>query len=394
MAVTNISPIATYTGNNVTTQFSFSFKINDKTDVKLFIDNVAQTYITNYTVDKTTSILTTLVAPTNGSTVRLQRDTTKERGVDYVEGGGLSANTLDGDIDKLVLMIQEHDTKSLSQDVGSNNYNVGGNWIINVNDPINAQDGATKAYADASTLLITTHTADMLNPHGVTAAQLNLGSVDNTTDVGKPISDATQSALNLKVNNNQVLTNVPIGAVFTDTLYTKASIDVMGINAALLNNLPATSFALTTHNHSGTYANSTHSHTGAYEPVIAKFTAFNKNFGNGPNDVCSGDDSRLSDMRTALAHSHVESDLTIDKYTQAEVDAQLALKQNILDKQVDQVSDVLVYKAYAITGSLTTDSTWTIAKYSKSGDVWTTTYPSADDSYSHVWDNRLSYTYS
>ena len=36
------------------------------------------------------------------------------------------------------------------------------------------------------------------NPHGVTATQVGLGNVDNTSDVNKPISTATQTALDLK----------------------------------------------------------------------------------------------------------------------------------------------------------------------------------------------------
>lgn len=41
-----------------------------------------------------------------------------------------------------------------------------------------------------------THTSDIGNPHEVTASQVGLGSADNTADRDKPISDATQSALN------------------------------------------------------------------------------------------------------------------------------------------------------------------------------------------------------
>ena len=38
------------------------------------------------------------------------------------------------------------------------------------------------------------------NPHSVTASQVGLGNVDNTSDADKPISDDTQSALDLKYN--------------------------------------------------------------------------------------------------------------------------------------------------------------------------------------------------
>lgn len=52
---------------------------------------------------------------------------------------------------------------------------------------------------------------------------LNLENVDNTSDLDKPISNATQVALDGKVDDNQVLTNVPAGAVFTDTTYENVS---------------------------------------------------------------------------------------------------------------------------------------------------------------------------
>lgn len=44
------------------------------------------------------------------------------------------------------------------------------------------------------------HTSNIENPHEVTASQVGLGNVDNTSDEDKPISTATQAALNLKQN--------------------------------------------------------------------------------------------------------------------------------------------------------------------------------------------------
>lgn len=45
------------------------------------------------------------------------------------------------------------------------------------------------------------HTSDTSNPHKVTKAQVGLGNVDNTSDINKPISTATQNALDLKQDN-------------------------------------------------------------------------------------------------------------------------------------------------------------------------------------------------
>lgn len=47
---------------------------------------------------------------------------------------------------------------------------------------------------------IVRHIADKTNPHNVTKAQLGLNRVDNTADVDKPVSAATQAALDTKVD--------------------------------------------------------------------------------------------------------------------------------------------------------------------------------------------------
>ena len=50
------------------------------------------------------------------------------------------------------------------------------------------------------TSLLAVHTVRVDNPHNVTKAQVGLSAVDNTSDVNKPVSTATQTALNLKVS--------------------------------------------------------------------------------------------------------------------------------------------------------------------------------------------------
>lgn len=47
---------------------------------------------------------------------------------------------------------------------------------------------------------LTTHISNKSNPHSVTKVQVGLGNVDNTSDANKPISTATQNALNSKFN--------------------------------------------------------------------------------------------------------------------------------------------------------------------------------------------------
>lgn len=70
------------------------------------------------------------------------------------------------------------------------------------------------------------HLDDFNNPHQVTATQVGLGNVDDTSDINKPVSIAQQTALDLKVD--KVLGKGLSTNDLTDTL-------LMNINKAITN---------------------------------------------------------------------------------------------------------------------------------------------------------------
>ena len=89
--------------------------------------------------------------------------------------------------------------------------------------PVNAQKNSliTKGEIEAKlTGVIGTHS------HTVSKGDVGLGNVDNTSDKNKPISSAAQTAINLKADktyvDNKVKTDVPAGAIFTDTTLVKS----------------------------------------------------------------------------------------------------------------------------------------------------------------------------
>lgn len=73
---------------------------------------------------------------------------------------------------------------------------------------VNGRVGAVVGLAEQSSL--TAHTSNTSNPHSVTKSQVGLGAVDNTTDLNKPVSTATQTALDTKVDK-VTTTNVLYG---------------------------------------------------------------------------------------------------------------------------------------------------------------------------------------
>ena len=68
-----------------------------------------------------------------------------------------------------------------------------------VDKPISAAT-QTALDAKASTTALDAHANSTANPHNVTKAQVGLGDADNTSDANKPVSTATQTALNAKAN--------------------------------------------------------------------------------------------------------------------------------------------------------------------------------------------------
>jgi len=65
------------------------------------------------------------------------------------------------------------------------------------------------------------------NPHGTTKSDIGLGNVDNTSDVNKPVSTATQTALNAKVDANTAIT----GATKTKITYDSKGLVTAGSDA-------------------------------------------------------------------------------------------------------------------------------------------------------------------
>lgn len=79
----------------------------------------------------------------------------------------------------------------------------------------NVEDALQEVAAD-----LDGHIADLSNPHVVTKAQVGLGNVDNTSDLNKPISTATQAALDLKYDASN-----PAGYITSTALTPYAKLD-------------------------------------------------------------------------------------------------------------------------------------------------------------------------
>jgi hypothetical protein len=115
------------------------------------------------------------------------------------------------------------------------------------------------AYDTASSWVVTNgtnvlnHLSNTANPHSVTASQVSLGNVDNTSDANKPVSTAAQTALDLKVDkvggkslidDTEISRLATMTAIFTTALktaYDTASSWIVTNGTNVLNHLSNTS---------------------------------------------------------------------------------------------------------------------------------------------------------
>ena len=81
-------------------------------------------------------------------------------------------------------------------DIGTNAGNISTNSTA-IGNNTTAIGNNTTAIGNNATA-ISNHTADVLNPHAVTKDQVGLGNVDNTDDLSKPVSNATQVIVDTK----------------------------------------------------------------------------------------------------------------------------------------------------------------------------------------------------
>ncbi len=102
----------------------------------------------------------------------------------------------------------------INSPTGITKTNVGLANVDNTSDLAKPISTATQTALDlkATTSGLTAHTANVSNPHSVTKTQVGLSNVDNTADTAKPVSTATQTALDLKVPTSYLDTDTALTA--------------------------------------------------------------------------------------------------------------------------------------------------------------------------------------
>jgi hypothetical protein len=104
-----------YTGNGVTTDFATGFKFNENGHVDVYVDDVLQTEITDYTLtgedNPAGGTVAFVTAPADQSSVVIIRDVPYIQETDYISGDPFPAETHEAALDFLTMQTQQNETK-------------------------------------------------------------------------------------------------------------------------------------------------------------------------------------------------------------------------------------------------------------------------------------------
>lgn len=162
---------------------------------------------------KVSVILDSLSTNADSLSSQLAQEISDRKAADEAVKSDVSDNTkkIATEVERSTKADTEHDTaiKNLQEEIAkkanSDNPVFTGNVVLT--DTPDASDNSNKvpttswvntAITNQAGEVLNTHIYDYNNPHKVTKEQLGLGNVDNTSDLDKPISTATQTVLNEK----------------------------------------------------------------------------------------------------------------------------------------------------------------------------------------------------
>lgn len=157
-----------YVGNGVITDFSITFGYLATAHVSVLVDNVAVSFTW-----VTPAVVRVSPAPAFGTLVKVQRTTPRTvRVVDFTDASTLNEMQLDNSALQMMYLAQEAmdlSVSSLNRDFFTN-YDAQGHRIVNLGDPVDAQDAVPKSWIEP--YVVAAQLAQSQAETAMTAAQL------------------------------------------------------------------------------------------------------------------------------------------------------------------------------------------------------------------------------
>ena len=235
-----------YTGDGSTTTYAIPFSYRSQDDITVTIGGVVTTA---FTYNGAGTEITFTSPPADQSAIQITRKTSQgTKLVDYTSGSVLTESDLDTDSDQAFFMAQEaiDDADDVIKISAVNfQWDATSKRIINVSDPTDAQDAATKTWVEtAATSQVTAATTQATNAaNSATAAATSASnastSESNAATSATNASDSATTATTQASNASTSATNAATSATNAATSETNAA--TSATNAATSETNAATS---------------------------------------------------------------------------------------------------------------------------------------------------------
>lgn len=186
-----------YTGDGNTASYSIPFSYRSTADLTVTLAGVATTA---FTLNAAGTTLTFTATPSNGTAIEIRRKTSQgSKLVDYASGSVLTENDLDTDSEQAFFMSQEaiDDANDVIKPSATNfQWDATNKRIINVTDPTDAQDVATKNYLE-NTWLSSSDKANINTLAGISGLSALASNETNINTVATNISSVNTVATNI-----------------------------------------------------------------------------------------------------------------------------------------------------------------------------------------------------
>lgn len=175
-----------YTANGSTTVFTYSFKIFKTSDLNVYVGSTLKTLTTHYTVQNAGAIgggtITFVTAPANASIITIDSNVLEQRDTDFQQAGAFFANDVNTELDRIVRMIQQVDTK-VGQSFGVTSVSDTGE-TFQIDENAATRANTLLAFDDSGNLTTTSALTGPTGPAGPTGATGAKGDTGATGPTG------------------------------------------------------------------------------------------------------------------------------------------------------------------------------------------------------------------
>ena len=177
-----------FTGNNSTVDFAFTFPYLKSTDIKVSLDEVVQTLTTHYTLHNATTIRF-VSAPGTGVAVKIYRDTASDSlAATFHPGSAIRSSDLNDNFTQNIYVTQEAENDAATSLTNSR--------VLESGAYVSAISKATTALSNSTTAISTANTASTNATNAVSTANTASTNATNAVNTANSASTTATNAAN------------------------------------------------------------------------------------------------------------------------------------------------------------------------------------------------------